>query len=544
MYARIALFTLILSSCSILDGCKDQGATREVYLFKIEGDIVDFYFDFEPFFKAGPQSRQITYLQTKGRKYCVSLNGHEGKYYDSIGADHSLNITTISTMFSPNGQHLAYAAKKEGRWFVVLDGKEGKHYPLVGSNPLTFSPDSKRLAYTVLPYTVSPGIFVYTPWKVVVDDFESDTYYQYGRDCKVLFSPNSKHFAYVGKTYSGKKFVVLNGMDLREYDDISYLRFSPDSKWIAYIGRSENRSCVVVNDTERRHYVLVFDLTISPDSRRLAYIASDGSKYFAVIDTVERTRYDYISFIKFSPNSHRTMYVAEEKEKQLVIVDGKEGKAYEDIGHLFDCTFSPDSKRVAYSAFSSGEAFVVLDGEEGKHYSCSKSDVSKCIGHLEFSPDSEHLVYVVEEHESEKMLVVLDGIESDRFEAISNVTFSPTGERIAYIADRGSRSCVVVDGQEGKYYDHISGLVFSPDGLHVAYMAQREKEKKPTSFVVVDGVEMSKYSCVLGTRGCRIVFDSPHQLHYLALVGRTVVLVEQRISNNLNPSRRGSASKP
>ena len=46
-------------------------------------------------------------------------------------------------------------------------------------------------------------------------------------------------------------------------------------------------------------------------------------------------------------------------------------------------------------------------------------------------------------------------------------------------------------------------------------------------FVVVDGEEGKQYDGIL--KGSRIVFDSPESLHYLALKGMSIYLVEQKL---------------
>jgi hypothetical protein len=62
------------------------------------------------------------------------------------------------------------------------------------------------------------------------------------------------------------------------------------------------------------------------------------------------------------------------------------------------------------------------------------------------------------------------------------------------------------------------------DSQHVAYAARVDDSQ----FVVVDGKEGKQYNKILG-EGVKITFDSPDSLHYLALKGNSVYLVEERI---------------
>ena len=50
----------------------------------------------------------------------MALNGRDGKYYDSLGD------SLVS--FSPDSRHVAYLAARDGNQFVVVDGAESKVY--------------------------------------------------------------------------------------------------------------------------------------------------------------------------------------------------------------------------------------------------------------------------------------------------------------------------------------------------------------------------------------------------------------------------------
>ena len=104
---------------------------------------------------------------------------------------------------------------------------------------------------------------------------------------------------------------------------------------------------------------------------------------------------------------------------------------------------------------------------------------------------------------------------------------SPDSKRVAYAAGVGDKWFVVVDGKEEKQYDGIGEgtPIFSPDSKRVAYAAQVGNKR----FVVVDGKEEKQYDGIVTIGGGRIVFDSSDSLHYLALKGKGIFLVEERI---------------
>ncbi len=140
-----------------------------------------------------------------------------------------------------------------------------------------------------------------------------------------------------------------------------------------------------------------------------------------------------------------------------------------------------------------------------------------------FSPDSRRVAYVAAR--GGKWLVVVDGVEGKEHDGIvaGSPVFSADSKRVAYAARRVAKQLVVVDGVEGKEYDGAANLVFSPDSKRVAYEAKRGDRW----LAVVDGVEGKEYDGFL--KGSGLVFDSPSQLHTLALRGDEFLRVEVKI---------------
>ena len=98
---------------------------------------------------------------------------------------------------------------------------------------------------------------------------------------------------------------------------------------------------------------------------------------------------------------------------------------------------------------------------------------------------------------------------------------------MAYAARVGDKWLVVVDEEEGKEYDDIAQgtPIFSPDSKRVAYGAFVGDRQ----LVVVDGEEGKEYCGIITTGGGRVIFDSPESLHYFALKGDDIYLVEERV---------------
>src|SRR6056297_1965200 len=181
---------------------------------------------------------------------------------------------------------------------------------------------------------------------------------------------------------------------------------------------------------------------------------------------------------------------------------------------------SPDNRRVAYAIKKDDRWAVIIDGDKQKKY------VNMMENFPIFSPDSEKVAYVAKKND--KAVVVVDSEEGQPYDNILSGTpiFSPDGERVAYGAIEGEQRFVVIDGKEQKRYDGIlAGTpIFSPDGKRVAYGAI-EGDKW---FVVVDGEKQKEYDALIAIGGGDIVFNKPNNLHYLALKGRSIYLVEER----------------
>ena len=114
---------------------------------------------------------------------------------------------------------------------------------------------------------------------------------------------------------------------------------------------------------------------------------------------------------------------------------------------------------MAYAAITGKKAVVVLDGRPGRTYD------GDFVEPLTFSPDGERLAYVV--HNDKKDYVVVDGHPSEeRRRYRPGPTFSPNSKHVAYVATKGKTKSVVLDGQPGAEYDEIFSdcLTFYPDG--------------------------------------------------------------------------------
>lgn len=366
-----------------------------------------------------PDMSKVAYILEKRlglfkRKFCIVIDGKEGKQYDAIG-----QIT-----FSPDSKHTAYRAINGKRQLLILDDEEVIEYSGIGS-PI-FSPDGKHLAYCA-----EDG----DKWFVIIDGKEGKRYS--GGDYRIVFSPDSKHFAY-GAVLDDKKIIVFDGMESGVYDgiDAGSLTFSPDGQRFAFAVREKNKWLWIIDGQKCKMHDELSHLAFSPDSAHYAYMAAD-----------EQLGYGYRGFIT---------------------VDGEEGYHYDRVGAMKP-VFSPDSKHVAYVAIikpysenridgayagTSSSAFLVVDKKEGILWSG--------IDNIIFAPDNIHVFHSIGGGHY-WYLKCFDpeypdsNVESTSYAYISPLNFSPDGKRILFVAkdESGRMSVIVVDGTKSNpKYSH------------------------------------------------------------------------------------------
>lgn len=301
-----------------------------------------------------PDSKRVAYLAISGNKTAVVVDGEENLYDSASGLT-----------FSLDGKHLAYYIVKGGKGtFIVLDGKETEQ---LGTN-FAFSPDSTRWAYS------SINAYIGDPTYIVLDNKTLDLGTNnaiYG----LYFSPDSQRFAFdmrVGPNTYGSHRVVVDEVYGKEYQfpGVGKVFFSPDNRHVAYWAKSDGEGFFVVLDgVEGKNYSEVRDPLFSPDSNHTAYAARSNDGWHVVWDGNEGNNYTEIWGLTLSPDSKHLAYAArasrDGKDMQFVVVDGKEGKKYlhdwYGQGILYGPVFSPNGN-VAYVANDGARAeFIVVD---------------------------------------------------------------------------------------------------------------------------------------------------------------------------------------
>jgi len=415
-----------------------------------------------------------------------------------------------SAVISPDGRHIGWVQPADGQQSAVFDGVAEKPYDAVAA--LTFTPNSLWHAYAARSGTT---------WRIVVNGREQPAFERVGPP---VFSPHSRRLAYTALGADGRVVVAeAPGAPGKPYEQVFELGpvFSPDSQHLAYGARRGDQWYLVLDGEEQGPFDFLGSATgihFSPDSRRVAFGTLKDGKWRVVVDGRGGPLYDNLGQLAFSPDGSRLAYVAQQEGKWRVVLDGREQAPYETIGED-SLLMSPDSRHLAYAAQKAdGKWRIVLDGEESEPYDD--------LGQMVFRPDGSLLACRVEKDGAE--MVLMDGRAQRSFDRVGDGTlvFSADGRHFGYAARVGDASFVVIDGVRKPRYDMVGYLTFSPRADHYVYAATRGRE----AFIVVDEEEAEQaYDEIWTVPEARLIFDTPHRFHYLAIREGTILLIEEEL---------------
>jgi len=244
----------------------------------------------------------------------------------------------------------------------VLDGKPGAKYEAVYKGALTFSPDSKRLAY----FAGKGGM------RMVVLDGAEGTPHRDAMVSTLRFSPDGTKLAYAAQLESGKWAIVVNGQARAAFDYIGSftgVNWSPDSKRLAYAGLVDKQWGAVVDDAGFP-YDGIASMAFSPDSRRAAFQAQTDGKWILVVNAPDGT---YSSRLKsdsvlnetlaFTPDGKHLLYGAMTNGRPHLVVNGRPAQPfYEAIWNIDGGRIVIDTPTtVSYIALKDGKIYLVRE---------------------------------------------------------------------------------------------------------------------------------------------------------------------------------------
>ena len=320
-----------------------------------------------------------------------------------------------------------------------------------------------------------------TYWEVVVNHEVSGKWSEIKQGC-LVFSPDSSRLVYSAER-QGEHVIILDDKVLSGYGELTNNPvFSPDSKHCAFVTRHKGGQRIVVDgEAGRLCDAIGNDCPVfSPISDRLAYteMSSHGCRV-AIADVQQPNSIAYGPFFDgiaegtpiFSPDGERVAYIAGKNNRFLVIVGEEHSLLYDGIA-IGSLCFSPDSRHFAYVAHHRGKSYFNLDGHEV--FELAEGQKRGIVYNVVIADDLSRIAYVFTEGDEE--VLMLNDTQIHRASEILNLVFSPDARHLACVArDRFTRRCaVVLDGKVGPEFKGIvkPGIAFSPDSRHVVYTAR------------------------------------------------------------------------
>jgi len=419
-------------------------------------------------------------------------------------------LSSQSIVFTPDMRRVAYCVKDNGQQRVVINGIPGNAYDSV--NIPDFSPDGRYFLYPARKG--DKWLWVHGEQKEQFTDTSSLVVYK-------VYGPDSRSLATVYRK-ENKSYLNYQGVNGKKFDaiDVNSIRFSKKGNKVAYAATRQNRQFIVFNGKEGPQFDQVGYPIISPDGNRLAYSVMQDKKYRVVVDGKAQAPLDGIVNIIFSDNSRHYAYHAVTGNRQVVVHDGKMSERYPLVHTL---SLSPDGKKLGFAIVADQP-----DHEGFKHYivlSGKKKGAYETLveGSLKFSPDGKLFAFEAEMHD-QFFLVCGDKEEKHYGDVMqATLTFSPDSRKHAYVAEYDSKRFVNLNGVESSAYQDIYSISFSPNNKDIVYSAKINNQE----LIVVNGVNGKAYDEILGSD--HIFFDAPKKIHYLARSGNSIFLVEETI---------------
>lgn len=272
----------------------------------------------------------------------------------------------------------------------------------------------------------------------------------------IHFSEDSKHIVYAAEIDSGW-VVVVDSVRSRPWPGIGEVVLGPNQR-LAYAANDSGRWRVILDGTQLSFFdaVMQGSLTFSPDGRRLAFVVAEGDAFRVVVDGEPGPLYQAVGALRFDPEGNRLAYVARRDDQEYLVIGEK---LFGPVWSLADFTLGPGGRLGMLVRGAQGWRAVV-DGNE--------SEIFQNIDTIHFSPAGRYAYSV----QSDSLwCVILDGERGPGYTSVGEILFAR--ELPVYSARLGNEAFVVADGLRGPALKWVGQLAISPDGSRFAYLGQR-----------------------------------------------------------------------
>ena len=354
--------------------------------------------------KPGPPMRMLPQLvlSPDGTRYAYVNYNRDGTGAWAVVDGRQVNYFGDNLQFTARNMLVSTMRTKDGNYIFLLNGKP--EIKANSFNQISISPDGKQIAMIITPqqgaksFLTVDGKMIAGTEGLLVE--------------KVYFSPDGMHYAALCDMKTGAKFMIIDGKRGDEYPGIaqqvandannhwlfatwtvnsasfadlnpSVPGFTADSSKFVYVANSGGRQFLVVGDDESNAFGDTLMPVLSPVGNRIGangvtpdhiqHILMDGK------DTASSPG-QRISQLTFSPLGTHFAYL---RNNYTLCVDDVAQPGLLQSNYVF----SPDEKHIAYEANVKDKACLVVDGK-------IISDKPRTVGHIFFSPDSNHIYWV------------------------------------------------------------------------------------------------------------------------------------------------------
>jgi hypothetical protein len=275
-----------------------------------------------------------------------------------------------------------------------------------------------------------------------------------------VFSDDGKHFALPART--GNAWFVVRDLDVEKaWSGIGGLVFDARGQHLAYAAEDAGRWRVVIDgQAEPTVDAIGEPLAFSEDGARVGYVAIDqGATACARVVLARESGpcWRGILALAVGCTAADDTYVAVADGAKVIVRGGALVARFQDVNEL---RVARCATRWAASVRQGGAARVIVDGET--------QAPARRITELAFSPGGDRVAYAAER---DGWVMNVDGHDGDRFESLGPPTFSADGAHVAYLGKRDGDQWLIVDGLAERARPSALGLALAPDGKRSAYIA-------------------------------------------------------------------------
>lgn len=205
-----------------------------------------------------PVGARVAYVAIAGAAQLVVVDEREQPRFDAI---------LVGPRFSRDGRRVLYVAKVRGRHALVVDGDTVRAHDGMGEP--VFSPDGMRVAYAAK----DDG-----RWYVFVDDRALGPFHNLDTG-SLTFSPDSRRLAFRVVTPEGETMRLADeDLPCAVYDGVDWPVFSPDSRRVAWGARGSSEGFLVVDGRESSHRYHM----ACPNGSPARFVSADTVQFLAV----------------------------------------------------------------------------------------------------------------------------------------------------------------------------------------------------------------------------------------------------------------------